>query len=188
MNHLTEHELQECLDHAGEAEAQHLRGCAACRERLSAFQRVEDVLRRVPAERAPGNFTNVVLKRLRISESTSFSWSFFKNLAPGIALVLVFGVIVIALQMSGALSGTQVGESAQLTKNIYGNVSGGVATGVTAFNSWVRTYLSFAFANSSYGITMFLIIFFSAIALIDKFILMPHLRRRTMNVRHSAPS
>ena len=183
MNHLTSTQIQEYLDSfVGDPSLDeiefHLRTCPECQSKLKALKHMAASLRRFPLDRVSPNFTERVIKRLRIKESPSFVWTIFKNIAPLFALILVVGLVFVALQFAGAFSSSTLQQPAQQTQSVYSQVSGKVTSVIGVLSDWLSKYFSFAFAKSTYGLTVFLIVFFSVVALVDKFFLMPMIRKR----------
>ena len=183
MNHLTIIQIQELLfgsadDSTLTAIENHLNICSDCVEKVSAYRKVETALRGMPAERTSSGFTRRVMQELRIEEAPSFVWKFLKNLAPVVGLFLVTGIAMGALYFSGALKTPEVQNSLALSQSAYDTVSGGLKESVWTFNGWMQKLFPFAFAKNGYGLTMFLLFFFAALALLDKYLLMPLMRRR----------
>ncbi|MBI1805721.1 MAG: hypothetical protein HYR76_01565 [Ignavibacteria bacterium] len=181
MNHLTSNQLQDYADGVATDRNDleiHLRTCPVCTARLDALRKLETALRSVPLDRVSTDFTETMMKRLGIKESPSFAWTIFRNMAPLFALTIVIGIALMALKFSGVFQGSNIGQSIEATRSVYTSAGSSIATGVTTFNEWVGRYFSFAFAKSSFGLTMFLLAFFGVIALLDKFIFMPMSRRR----------
>ena len=179
MKHLTPLQLLEYRDGLrGEEAEHHLPTCQECSEKLRALQRVEDSIRRIPLEKVSPGFADQVMRRLGVSESPSIGWTIFKNLAPLLALTIVTGIVGAALQLTGAYQSPEVQQSSQSAQSIYNQMSGRMATGIETLNGWLRDYVSFAFTESTTGLTIFLVAVFALTALLDKFLLMPLLRKR----------
>ena len=184
MNHIRIQELQDYQDGFSDSTESrtvelHLQTCNECRNRLAAIRQVGALLRRVPLEQAPDGFTEQVIQKLRIEPTPAYTWKLFEYLAPLLALAGIIGVVYALLRFTGAYENSEVQQSVQFTQSIYQSVGATVTGGLTAVNTWMEKYLSFAFAKNSYGLTTFLLVFFGAIALLDKFLLMPLLRKRT---------
>ncbi|MBI4548801.1 MAG: zf-HC2 domain-containing protein [Ignavibacteriae bacterium] len=183
MKHLTSTQIQEYLDglisglSLNEIEL-HLRTCQDCQSKLNALKRIDRVLHRIQLERVSPSFTERVMKQLNIKESSSLAWTIFKNIAPLFALMLVTGIVLVVMYMSGALQGEELQQPIQQTQSVYNGFSSGVSSAIGALNEWISRYFSFAFARTTYGTTFFLIVFFSVVALLDKFLLMPMMRKR----------
>lgn len=189
MKHLTSIQLEEYIDHTidesaiGQIEL-HIRVCVDCRDRLERFQQIERSLKRIPPERVSANFTERVMQQLGVQRSLSVAWSVFKILAPLFAMALVVGIVYLVLQISGAFVESGIGQSVEATKSIYNEVSDGMANCITTFNGWMKTFFPFLYPPSagyertSYGLVAFVVLFFGAVGLLDKFIFMPMVRRR----------
>jgi len=108
----------------------------------------------------------------------AFVWTIFKNIAPLFALMIVVGIVFGAMRIAGVFEGSTLQQSAQQTQSVYSQVSGKVTSVIGVLSDWLSKYFSFAFAKSTYGLTVFLIVFFSVVALVDKFFLMPMMRKR----------
>ena len=178
MKHLTPLQLLEYRDGLrGDEEELHLPTCQECSEKLRALQWVEEAIQRVELEKVSPNFTERVMTRLGVKESPSLAWTIFQNLAPLFALLIVVGIVAAAFQLTGAYQSSDVQQSARQAQSVYNEISGGIATGIEALNGWLKQYASFAFAESTTGLTIFLIAFFAGTALLDKFLFVP-LRKR----------
>ena len=179
MNHLTSDQIQDFIDGVISNEAElHLRQCSPCQSKMRAYKKLDRTLRSVPLDEPPQNFTQRVMQQVGVRQLPSFSWTLFKNLAPLFALTLVAGIAFVALRMAGVFEGTEVQQSTNAAQTIYDQVGRSVSGGVQAFNGWMAKYFSFAFAKSSYGLTAFILIFFGVIALLDKYLIMPMMKRK----------
>ena len=179
MNHLTANELIElALGEDSPDRISHLRSCRECAAKFEAIRATETALRTLRPDRAPKDFTNRVMRRLGIGSAPAFGWMLLKNVAPLLALTAVLGVAIALLNRFGALQGTQLGESAGGIQSAYSKSSQALASGVLAFNAWMERYFSFAFAKSAHGMTIFLVCLFGATALLDKYLIVPLMRKR----------
>ena len=145
---------------------------------LKSFKQIETALRSIPHEQVSPNFTQRVMERLRIRESHSFVWSIFKNIAPLLGLFIIIGIVYSVLKFTGMLEGSGVDESITATQSAYNSVSTEVSTGVSAFNGRLKNLFPFLYAKSSYSLTVFLIVLFIIVALLDKFIFIPIFKKR----------
>ena len=178
MNHITSRQLQEYIDGIHPLDIEdHLRVCGDCRRQVMSFQHLERELRRIPPDRVPADLTGKILNRLGIRQSTSFGWMLMKNLAPLFALALIGSVIIIVFQYFGLYQGSQVQQSVEYSQSLSALAGEKISSGLESLNGWLSKYLSFAFAKNTYYLTIFLLLFFGAIALLDKFLLMPMTRR-----------
>ena len=179
MNHLTSEQIQEHIDGSTSSDPElHLRTCAACQSRVHSYRSIDRSLRSLPLEETSPKFTDRVLRELGLRSAPSFTWLFFRNLAPFLALTFVAGVLIVALKFTGKFDTTELGQTSAATQEVYKQLGGGVSAGLHAFNTWVGSYLSFAFAKNTYGLTAFIFIFLGAIALLDKFLIMPMMKKR----------
>ena len=179
MNHLTSHQIQEYVGGvAPDAIELHVRLCSECQSNVSAFRALERAIRSIPLEKASPRFTERIMRSLSIKQSTSFSWMLFKNLAPILALMIVAGIVFAVLRATGVWQATELQQTATLTQTVYDQFGGSLNGGVQTFNDWMAKYFSFAFARNTYGLTAFVLIFLGAIALLDKYILMPMMKKR----------
>jgi hypothetical protein len=183
MNHLTTGELHNyvkgLLSQAEYNECDpHIQNCKQCAERVRIFQLLESVLPTVPLESVSPDFTQKVTEKLKIQEHPSLAWKILQNFAPVFALAIVLVIVYVILDYLGVLQGSQMQQSVQYTQSIYGKIVDGVAMSIKILNEWLQTYFSFAFTKNSYGLTVFLVLFFSAIAVLDKFLFVPMMRRK----------
>ena len=181
--HLTQEEIQEYALNSMRHERQdemnlHLHVCPECCARLRASTELEETFRGIPLDETSANFTERVVQRLGLKESSSFAWFVFRNLAPLAALSVVIIVVYFVLDYGGALRSPQMQQSVAVGKSVYETIGSKIAGGVTACTLWMQKYLSFAFARNVYSLTIFLIAFFGAISLLDKYIFSPMMRRK----------
>ena len=176
MNHLTDHDIDSLLERSDQRFSLHLGECNECSDRFRRFQSLDATLRTLPVEKPSSHFATDVMQRLRIGEPVSLGWALMKNLAPIFALSLIIGVVFFALKTSGALGDTQHGEFVRSSQEWNAEISRNLSVGVGAYTAWVNKYLSFG--GNSVGLALFVAIFFGAVALLDKFVIMPVVRRR----------
>ena len=177
MNHLTSEQLHDYIDGSLTSDTElHLRTCPRCQKQAKALQALDRSLRSIRLEKPSERFTERVMKELGISASPSFAWTLFRNLAPLFALAIVIGVVVAALKFAGVFNTPEIRQTTAATQNVYHQIGLGVQT----FNSWMSKYFSFAFAKNTYGLTAFVFMFFGVIALLDKYVIMPRMRKRIM--------
>lgn len=181
MNHLTQHELFEYADallpdERMAAAETHLRTCGPCSRRLASFRRVERSLRSLPLEKASADLSRNVLRSLGLQDAPSWIYSLLKSLAPLAALSAVLVVVTLVLGR-GPIAGdaTGAGESARGLFQLADQYGG---TWIRELNAWAGSYLSFAVAKNSLGLTGFLLLFLGGIALLDRFVVMPRFRKR----------
>jgi hypothetical protein len=118
------------------------------------------------------------MEQLGIGEASPIAWSVMKNIAPIVALVLVTGIVYVVLKLTGSFEATGVGQSITATQSVYNSVSNRISTSISTFNSWMKTLLPFLYAKSSYGMTVLLLVLFGVVAIVDRYIFAPMLRRR----------
>jgi anti-sigma factor RsiW len=179
MNHLTNPQIQEYVDGVATNDMEtHVRACPECLANVNICRKLEEALHALPPEPLQPRFTERVMNRLNIGEAPSFAWALLRNLAPIVGLVVVTGLVFVAFTIAGAFEETELQQSTAVTRTLYNQVGSVLGAGLEGFNGWVTKYFSFAFAKSTYGLTGFVLIFFGAIALLDKYVLMPMMRRR----------
>jgi anti-sigma factor RsiW len=183
MNHFTSTQLQEYADGYYDTEKSdelelHLQSCTECATNIKVFIRIDSALRKLPLDEVSTDFTQHVMARLSVKESSSVTWSIFKNLAPLLGLVIIVGIVYGVLKFTGMLEGSGVGESITATQSVYNSAAAQISNGVSAFNAWVKNLFPFLYTKSSYGLAAFLVVLFIIVALLDKFVFMPMIRRR----------
>jgi len=184
MKHLTMQQVSDYGEGITSPEVEsHIRTCQQCRAALRLQDRIENAFRRIPTEEVPDDFADRTLRRLGIRAHSPFAWNLLKNFAPVVALVLVGGAVFAVLYYTGVLGGTQEVGITTPAAQPHGSLSHQLSNGVSSFNRWINTYLSFAFAKNTYAMTAFVAGFFAAIALVDKFVLMPLMRKRIRGLR-----
>jgi len=181
--HLTTRELLEYVDGSIDPPRRdeidrHIHKCPDCQAWIRGDKELERTLRRIPLEHPAAQFTGRVMNRIGIAEMPSFAWIVVKNLAPLVALVIVGGIVVAVLAGTGALQSTQVQQSLVTGQSMYSGIVGKLSGGIAEMNMLIQKYLSFAFAKNVYALTTFLICFFGAIGLLDKFIFSPMMKRK----------
>jgi len=181
VNHLTLIQLQEVA--AGDATTEqelHAAHCTACRARIEELRRIDTALRSLPAERTTEEFADKLMRRLGVRSSSSIAWILFKNLAPAVALLLVSIIAVVSLNYFGAFDGSGLGQSATKLQTASGWIAAELSKGTAALNQWLEKYLSFALGRTSLGLTALIVFFLAVAAVVDKYLLMPMMRKRGM--------
>jgi hypothetical protein len=177
MNHLTSEQIQGYIDGMSTSDLDlHLRTCPSCQQNVKALQAVDRSLRSIRLEQPSQRFTERVMKELGVTTAPSFAWMLFRNIAPLLALAIVIGVVVVALNVAGVFDTTEIQQTTTVTQTVYHQIG----QGVQIFNGWMSKYFSFAFAKNTYGLTAFVFMFFAVIALLDKYVIMPRMRKRIM--------
>jgi anti-sigma factor RsiW len=181
MNHLTSEQLQEHIDGSlSSGGEQHLRSCAPCQAKAASLKAMDRLLRSMPLDQASPRFTERVMKELGLGASPSFAWTVLRNLAPLLSLAIVVTIVTLVLKFAGVFDTAEYRQTSAVTKTVYDSFGGAVGAGVQAMNQWVARYLPFAFTQNSYALTMFVLLFFGAVALVDKYFIMPRMRKRML--------
>jgi hypothetical protein len=184
MEHPTEIMLQEysgrMLDRAIQnALDDHVRLCEECALKLRALRLLDEKLREIPPDSAEKDFTRRVMASLRIDPAPAVYWSIAKYLAPVLSLILVLVVVYAVFYFSGAIQGPENRQSAGRVSAM-GEYAGTMATdGIKALNAWGGKYFSFVIAKGSIDLTIFLLIVFAGVAALDKYILVPMMRKKS---------
>jgi hypothetical protein len=184
MNHLNDNQLQDYMEKSlvqteyAECRA-HLQACKECKQRYRNLQKLNTALHHIPLDHVLPEFTSNILRRLNIKESPSLTWKLFQYLSQVFALALVLTIVYLVFYFTGALQGIEANQSISYTQLIYNKIETGTLQGMKSFNMWLGKYFSFAFASNTYTLSIFLAIFFSIIALFDKFVIAPMMRRKT---------
>jgi anti-sigma factor RsiW len=183
MKHPTKAELLEYEDlssgTAGDRYiADHLAECSQCRAVHAANRHFREALRLIPPEKTSPVFTPGVLKRLGIPEAPSLWWIFLRNFAPILAAV----VIVLTVITVGSMAGGGTDANVQRTLLDYGKMEDAVRVAWGGASGWIadllKTHLPFVFVKDSSWLTAYLVVLFVGIALLDRYIFGPLLRRR----------
>ena len=180
--HLTESDLRTFLDievasPERNARAQHLKTCAQCRQHLSSMRALDRVIRKSMHEKAPVVLTANILRELRIEEAPGMAWKMLQYMAPVFALLLIGGIVFTVFRLTGTIHQTDIQSSFSIGRNAAGRFGSAVTAGSTSLNTWAKSYLHFAFAGKALTLTIFLLCFFGAVAIMDKFLFVPMLRR-----------
>jgi anti-sigma factor RsiW len=177
MNHLSNIQLSEYADRQhgatefAEMEA-HLRSCMICTRKLREMERFDRVAARALREKAPAELESKVFKRLGIQEAPSMAWDILKSIAPAFALLLVVGIVIGALYVTGALQPSDFQNQVLTGQTIYAQAAKGVNGGVVLFDSWVKSNTNSITVVIGLGTLLLVVLIF------DKTILMPRLRGR----------
>ncbi len=182
MNHPRNEELQEFADGFCDEQTRarielHLRTCTDCKARVESLVNLRDIMQRVLVEKVPYSFTNRVMRRIGIRESSSFLWFLLKNIAPIVGLLIVVGIVYAALAFTGILGTSTVSQSDSTINTIYEKFSGELTTATSAFNGWLKRIFPFLYSKTSYSLIAVLVVIIVA-ALLDKYLLIPIFRRR----------
>ena len=184
MRHLTRQQIRDHAERISPPEvASHLRECEECRSAVRFDEDIARALRQLPLEEVPDGFADVTLRRLGITPGSSFAWNLLTNFAPVFGLVLVGAAVFGVLWYSGVLGETGTAGAAGQAQPQLDSFSRQLTGSVSALNAWINTYLSFAFARNRYLLTTFIIVLFAAVAVLDRYVLMPILRKRIRALR-----
>jgi hypothetical protein len=183
MNHLTSEMLHEYLDNLNEGKTRvqielHIETCEICSGKLKLLRTIDSALNRMKRESVDAGFTQRIMNQLEIKESSTIVWSIFKNLAPLLGLVVIISIIYGVLKYTGKLEGSGVGDTISATQSVYDSASGEISKGISSFTGWMKNLFPFLYTKGSYSLAAFLIVFFIIVALLDKFIFMPIVRRK----------
>ena len=183
MNHFSFTRLQEYADGLlnktiSEEIALHVRTCHECNKKMEVLKSIELSIRKIPLENASDDFTERVMNRLGVERVSGFAWEVLKTLAPVISLAFLSGVIYAVFHYTGMFRDSDVQHSVKATESVYNSISNNLFNGVTGFNSLIGKYIPFANQKEHYWLTAFLVLLFGAVALLDKYIVMPTMRKR----------
>lgn len=183
MIHLTSEQLQDYLDtRLSTADATHVEAhcesCPRCATVLAELRVLHSALRRLPLEKVSPEFTERVLTRLRVSTAPSLLWNILRNLAPILSLSAILGVLFMVLHSTGQIRQSEFEPTLIMGRSILEGLRDGGGEMMTGLNEFIQSYFSFAFAEKSYGLTLFVLLFFGAIALLDRALFAPMLRRK----------
>jgi hypothetical protein len=182
MNHLTLTQFYDYLDKVLDKQLHdemqsHLDSCNQCSARLKELKKVEVSLRMLPVEQTSSGFTPQVMKQIRVEEP-SIAWQFLKNLAPFVALVLVVGIVYAVLSFTDSFQNSEAQSSVTSTQSLLKDIMSRLASGMRELNTVMGKLFPFSYDQNGYGLTLFLLLFFGAVALIDKYFLAPMMRRK----------
>jgi hypothetical protein len=156
----------------------HLKVCEACRARVKALRAFDAEVKSALSERASFNMSAQVLRRLGVRERESYAFKSVQWLAPAVAFGIVCGVMYFAFRVAGALNAPEEQNSAAMLSGALDSV-GKYSSGMSAaFSNWLNAYGSFAFAQSTFGLNAFFVLFLGGVALLDKFLFLPWFRNR----------
>ena len=180
MKHLTSKQIYELsTGMASTSLESHLRHCRECQSRMLRVKNVDAALRRGLIERASPSFTENILRQIGTRPAPSYTWTVLKHLAPAMALAVVAGIAIGVLEYFHVFQASELQQPATGMQSAYDHLASQMGEGVKAFNHWMAKYFSFAFAANSYGLTAFIVCLFGFIALVDKFIITPMMRKHT---------
>lgn len=155
----------------------HVEACVECSGRVAGARRLRQALSRMPLDPAPPNLAQRVLSDLGIQEAPSLVWIFFKNFSPIVALTIVAISAYALLSSSGAFQNKSTMYSLQELSDSYGVLRDEAARWLTPLEAWLGESVSFLGRDGR--LAVFVVLFFGAVALIDRYLLMPLFRKRT---------
>src|SRR6267142_1260599 len=125
MNHPSTLQLREFLDGsipASEAGTilHHVKSCNECQTHLQHLRQFDKQVQRALHVRAPKGMTNIVMARLSIEDDPAFAWSFFKNLAPVLALGIIASIVLAIFKITGKLNTPEIQNSINIGQSMYG--------------------------------------------------------------------
>ncbi|TAK65410.1 MAG: hypothetical protein EPO24_02500 [Bacteroidetes bacterium] len=123
-------------------------------------------------------FTDNVMATIGVKDTPSFAWKVLTNLAPLVMATIILLIIAGALYISGAWNNTEFSHAAGITKSSYQVVSTWISQGTHQLNTWLLKIFPFHFTNNGIMLTVFLLCFFSAIGLMDKYLFANLMKRK----------
>ena len=183
MNHLSDNEIQEFIDnrlpvHQATEFATHVEECSYCSGRIQSFAELNRRMKDISPARVSPDFTSQVMRRIGIKEAPSFAWNVLTNLAPFILVTIVLVIIVTALNAAGTFATPQYTQTIQSTQQVYSTVTKELASTSQGMNEWMNKIFPFKLTDDGRFLTLFVICFFSAIGLMDKYLIAPMWRRK----------
>jgi hypothetical protein len=183
MNHPMNSQIEEYADGSLTPEmarelASHIAVCPSCRAKEVSFRVLERSLRGLPLTEPGAGFTERVIWRLGLPEGGSFLWKLLANLAPLMALILIAGVLYGVINLVGSLGGPRIDSSLDSITTVYRGVGDTFSDGMDAVRSFTARYLPFIADHRSGGMILFLVLLFTGVALVDRYLLMPLMTRR----------
>jgi anti-sigma factor RsiW len=172
QEHIREDELQGFVDGRIGAErtlavGTHVKECMECQRSLEMIRRVDGALHGMAYERTSASFTVSVMDRLGLSSSAKRRTSFFAYAASLLASLIVLGVLLSVFIWTGVIDTTQIAGAQSLGFEVVAKGGEAVSEAVGWFDSWIRTYLSFAFGKGSLQVSVSVVIVAVLLALID---------------------
>ncbi len=184
MNHFSLSQIQEyadgILNEASSKELEiHLKTCNECSIKMAVLKNIEVAIRTVPLVYAQSNFTQRVMSKLSTEEVSDFAWGILKSLAPIISLAFLVGIIFVLFQYTGLLQNSEVQQTIHASKSIYSVSTSKITESVSMLNIWLQKYIPFVYQKTHYWMTTFIFLLFIIVALLDKYIIMPMIRKRS---------
>jgi hypothetical protein len=183
MQHLTSYELQEYIDRVLDARKQaevesHLGGCRECSDRCAALRLIDAELRRMPLERVSANFTERVMRSLRLDGRASFFKQLTVNLLPLIGAMLAVVVVVALFSAKDVAEAGLPGEAQRYVQTYEQTVGDLLSSGSTAVFNWVKEVVGVSSSIPSLKFIIGLFLAFGAVALFDEFVFVPMMRKK----------
>ncbi|HLX11893.1 MAG TPA: hypothetical protein VKS81_03690 [Bacteroidota bacterium] len=181
MNHPSEIELQQFVDAKRHDESmnEHLRTCYACTRKVRVCEKNDRMVALALRVKGPAGIEEKILRRLGISEAPSLAWIVLKNLAPALGLLIVAGSIIAIFYLTGVLQQSELKTPADATSATYAHFAQTVNAGSTSVTRWLHATLPFLFGAKGISITLFFVVFFLILVLLDRYVMMPFARART---------
>jgi hypothetical protein len=184
MKHPTSFELQEYLDgliddkKRSEIEI-HVGFCNDCDAALKSLRNLGAAISNIPQEKTSHNFTDGVMRQLGVKPSQSFAWKILRNLAPLFALLVLVGIIYWAMNVAGTLDSSGLGVSLKETQKVYSALDNGLTIATAKLNGSFKSIFAFLYVKGISGLTTFLVLFLCAVGILDKYVFMPLIRKKT---------
>ncbi len=181
MNHLTNVHLQEHVDRlleaaeAKEVEA-HLRDCERCANMVAAFRQLETELRRVPLETVSNDFTNRLMRVIRLRSSFGIARDVLMNLIP-LGIVLIVSAVLIGIFV-GPQSARTPGKSSEVFESLNQQVGEAVTSGISIMLDWIYKAVGLSTTIPLIRDAVGLVLLIILIKLFDEFVFIPIMRKR----------
>lgn len=182
MRHLTHVELQEFVDHmldeSAEVEAvRHVESCSDCAARVESLKRLGRTIRLIPHERASHRFVQSVMKRMRVGMASPLSKTILQNLSPILALT-VFVIVYAILGYVGVLGGAEEARGMPVLDSFLTSVRSTISGWLGWVAGWIQAIVPLANSGQSLGTALYLLVLFSLLALLDKYLVISTKKRR----------
>jgi hypothetical protein len=183
-NHLSDYQLNELINKRGDEKAEtylyeHIQSCLNCRERLAVLRSIDEALRDVETPVSDTKQVNIIMDRVRSAEGQFFGWVLGVRFAYIAAMILVLGAVgwvfssFDIIMFSDFTSGITIGQG---TLGEYlKTLQTGAVQAQQMLTQYYQKYLGDIMGNA--GVILFFLL--AVIALLDRWVLEPLIRRST---------
>jgi hypothetical protein len=181
--HLSDGQLNEFVDMASEERMEqpdygHIAECERCRTRLEQLLQIHRSLQRQSVPAADPARVQHIMARVRTGGGESIVWPLVLRLAYFVAMLIVVGVVGFIFYQFNIIDFTSFDLQQDEASGIVADIYRTIQTQSLAMGKGIIDFYDRLFGIESYSIFTFTILLLVVLALIDKWLLEPMIRRR----------